>query len=78
MDYDKVEFNPDGISYIEGIKAKKIVLRRFQNIFLILFLITSLIGSKGEMLVIKCDQLTEKVIFKGPIFLSPIGKKKFG
>ena len=27
------------------------------------------------MLVIKCDQLKEKVIFKGPIFLSPIGKK---
>lgn len=36
-----------------------------------------LIGSKGEILIIKCDQLTEEVIFKGPIFLSPMGDKTF-
>ncbi|MEE2722951.1 MAG: FAD-dependent oxidoreductase [Bacteroidota bacterium] len=77
LDYDKVEFNPDGISY-QGIKAKKIVFcEGFQNIFNPFFNYLPLIGSKGEMLVIKCDQLKEKVIFKGPIFLSPIGKKKF-
>lgn len=36
-----------------------------------------LIGSKGEILIIKCDQLTEEVIFKGSIFLSPMGEKIF-
>ena len=36
-----------------------------------------LIGSKGEVLTIKCEQLTEQVIFKGPIFLSPMGNKIF-
>ena len=36
-----------------------------------------LIGSKGEILTIKCEQLTEQVIFKGPIFLSPSGNKTF-
>ena len=36
-----------------------------------------LIGSKGEILTIKCEQLTEQVIFKGPIFLCPIGNKTF-
>ena len=36
-----------------------------------------LIGSKGEVLAIKCEQLTEQVIFKGPIFLSPMGNKTF-
>ena len=36
-----------------------------------------LIGSKGEVLTIKCEQLTEQVIFKGPIFLSPMGNKTF-
>jgi glycine/D-amino acid oxidase-like deaminating enzyme len=36
-----------------------------------------LIGSKGQILIIKCDQLTEEVIFKGPIFLSPMGDKTF-
>ena len=61
----------DGISY-QGIKAKKIVFcEGFQNIFNPFFNYLPLIGSKGEMLVIKCDQLKEKVIFKGPIFLSP-------
>jgi hypothetical protein len=36
-----------------------------------------LIGSKGQIFIIKCDQLTEEVIFKGPIFLSPMGDKTF-
>ena len=36
-----------------------------------------LIGSKGQILIIKCDKLTEEVIFKGPIFLSPLGDKTF-
>jgi hypothetical protein len=36
-----------------------------------------LIGSKGQIIFIKCDKLTEEVIFKGPIFLSPLGDKTF-
>ncbi len=77
LDHHKLEFNPDGISY-QGIKAKKIVFcEGFQNIVNPFFNYLPLIGLKGEMLVIKCDQLKEKVIFKGPIFLSPIGEKKF-
>ena len=77
MDYSKLEFNSKGISY-NGIQAKKIVFcEGFQSVKNPFFNYLPLVGTKGEMLIIKCDRLIEEVIFKGPIFLSPIGEKKF-
>ena len=62
----------------KGIQAKKIVFcEGFQSVKNPFFNYLPLVGSKGEMLIIKCDRLTEEVIFKGAIFLSPIGEKKF-
>ena len=77
MDHTKLEFNTEGILY-KGIQAKKIVFcEGFQSVKNPFFNYLPLVGSKGEMLIIKCDRLTDEVIFKGPIFLSPIGEKKF-
>ncbi len=60
------------------IKANQIVFcegyQGFKNPY---FNYLPLIGSKGEILIIKCDKLTQDVIFKGPIFLSPMGDKTF-
>ena len=77
MDHTKLEFNTEGILY-KGIQAKKIVFcEGFQSAKNPFFNYLPLVGTKGEMLIIKCDRLTDEVIFKGPIFLSPIGEKKF-
>ena len=77
IDHTKLEFNPEGILY-KGIQAKKIVFcEGFQSVKNPFFNYLPLVGSKGEMLIIKCNLLTEEVIFKGPIFLSPIGENKF-
>lgn len=77
VDHTKLKFNSQGIKY-KGIQAKKVVFcEGFQNIVNPFFNYLPLIGSKGEMLIIKCDHLINEVIFKGPIFLSPIGEKKF-
>ncbi len=77
IDYAQLKINTDGIEY-KGIQAKKIVFcEGYQSVNNPFFNYLPLIGSKGEMLIIKCDRLQENVIFKGPIFLSPIGEKKF-
>ena len=77
MDYSQLETTAEGIAY-NGIQAKKIVFcQGYQNVNNPFFNYLPLTGSKGEMLLIKCNQLTEEVIFKGPIFLCPVGKKKF-
>ena len=77
MDHTKLEFNTEGILY-NGIQAKKIVFcEGFQSVKNPFFNYLPLVGTKGEMLIIKCDRLTDEVIFKGPIFLSPIGERKF-
>ena len=77
MDHTKLEFNTEGIFY-NGIQAKKIVFcEGFQSVKNPFFNYLPLVGTKGEMLIIKCDRLTDEVIFKGPIFLSPIGQRKF-
>ena len=77
MDHTKLEFNTEGILY-KGIQAKKIVFcEGFQSAKNPFFNYLPLVGTKGEMLIVKCDRLTDEVIFKGPIFLSPIGEKKF-
>ena len=65
------------IEYKE-IKARKIVFcEGYHGLKNPNFNFLPLIGSKGEILTIKCEQLTEQVIFKGPIFLSPMGNKTF-
>jgi glycine oxidase len=42
-----------------------------------LFNYLPLVGSKGEMLFIESNELSEEVIIKGPIFIVPLGKKQF-
>ena len=77
MDHTKLEFNSEGILY-KGIQAKKIVFcEGFQNVKNPFFNYLPIVGTKGEMLIIKCERLTDEVIFKGPIFLCPIGERKF-
>jgi glycine oxidase len=62
----------------KNIKARQIVFcEGYKGVKNPYFNYLPLIGSKGEILIIKCDQLTEEVIFKGPIFLSPMGNKTF-
>ena len=62
----------------KNIKARQIVFcEGYQGVKNPYFNYLPLIGSKGEILIIKCEHLTEKVIFKGPIFLSPMGDKTF-
>ena len=62
----------------KNIRARRIVFcEGFHGLNNPYFNYLPLIGSKGEILNIKCEQLTEEVIFKGPIFLSPMGNKKF-
>jgi len=62
----------------KNIRARRIVFcEGFHGLNNPYFNYLPLIGSKGEILTIKCEQLTEEVIFKGPIFLSPMGNKKF-
>ena len=62
----------------KNIKACRIVFcEGFHGLSNPYFKYLPLIGSKGEILTIKCEQLTQKVIFKGPIFLSPMGDKTF-
>lgn len=62
----------------KNVKARQIVFcEGYHGVKNPYFNYLPLIGSKGEILTIKCDQLTEEVIFKGPIFLSPMGDKTF-
>ena len=62
----------------KNIRARRIVFcEGFHGLNNPYFNYLPLIGSKGEILTIKCEQLTEEVIFKGPIFLSPMGNKTF-
>lgn len=67
----------------ELIKYKEITARRivfcegYHGVNNPYFNYLPLVGSKGEILIIKCDHLTEEVIFKGSIFLSPMGNNEF-
>ena len=64
VDHTKLKFNSQGIKY-KGIQAKKVVFcEGFQNIVNPFFNYLPLIGSKGEMLIIKCDHLINEVILK--------------
>ena len=77
LDYTSLLIQKEFIQY-KNIKAKKIVFcegfHAHKNPY---FKYLPLIGSKGEILVIKCESLTKEVIFKGPIFLSPIEDHRF-
>lgn len=57
----------DHIFFCEGYGAH-------QNPF---FPLQALSGNKGEMLIIKSSQLPEDIIWKGPIFICPLGAQKF-
>lgn len=68
----------EGLIRYNDIQARNIVFcEGFLGVKNPYFEYLPLIGSKGEMLIIQSDQLTEKLIFKGPIFLSPMGNHKF-
>ncbi|MEL0299853.1 MAG: FAD-dependent oxidoreductase, partial [Flavobacteriaceae bacterium] len=36
-----------------------------------------LVGTKGEMLVIRCAELPQTAIWKGPVFIVPLGEGIF-
>ena len=78
---EKLDYNeiiPGEFIQYKNIKARRIVFcEGFDGISNPYFNYLPLIGTKGEILTIKCEQLTEEVIFKGPIFLSPMGNKTF-
>ena len=77
LDYKLLVVRKEFLQY-KNIKAKKIVFcEGFHSHKNPYFNYLPLIGSKGEILTIRCESLTEEVIFKGPIFLSPIGGHKF-
>ena len=77
LNHQALEIHKEYIKY-HDIQADKIVFcEGYQGIKNPYFNYLPLMGSKGEILVIECDTLNEEVIFKGPIFLSPIGEHKF-
>ena len=77
IDYQAIEIKDDFIQY-KNIKAHKIVFcEGYHSVKNPFFKYLPLVGSKGEILIIQCDSLVEEVIFKGPIFLSPMGNHRF-
>ena len=73
FDYDKLDTSSTEIEY-KSIKAKHIVFcEGYQMVNNPLFNKLPLVGSKGEILIIKAPNLKTKVILKGPIFIAPIG-----
>jgi glycine oxidase len=76
--FDHKALIPGALIEYKDIKALQIVFcEGYHGIKNPYFKYLPLIGAKGEILIINCDQLTEEVIFKGPIFLSPMGDKTF-
>lgn len=73
FDYTALDFTPNGISY-QDIKAKRIVFCEgygmVQNPF---FNHLPLVGSKGQILIIKSPELKLEAIIKGAIFIVPLG-----
>ena len=68
----------DGSITYKNIKAKKVVFcQGYSSVVNPYFSYLPLIGSKGEILIIECEALSEQVIYKGPIFLSPMGNHKY-
>jgi len=75
--HQTLEIFPDFVKY-ENIKADNLVFcEGYQGVKNPFFNYLPLVGSKGQILTIQCDQLQQEVIFKGPIFLSPMGEHKF-
>lgn len=71
--YDKLDTSSTRIQY-KSIKAKHIVFcEGYQMVNNPLFNKLPLVGSKGEILIIKAPNLKSKAILKGPIFIAPIG-----
>jgi glycine oxidase len=77
FDYDALDFKEgkpqykqtlyDHIFFCEGFDAHK-------NPF---FNTNSLTGNKGEMLCIESKQLSKTTIWKGPVFICPLGERQF-
>ena len=77
VDYFELYFQENSVSF-KNIKAKKIVFcEGFHSVNNPLFNYLPLVGSKGEMLFIESNELSEEVIIKGPIFIVPLGKNQF-
>tara|TARA_B100000767_G_C19767257_1_gene538202 strand:- start:109 stop:1149 length:1041 start_codon:yes stop_codon:yes gene_type:complete len=74
FDFKKLESSKVGIQY-KNIKAKHVVFcEGYQMVKNPLFNRLPLLGSKGEILIIKAPSLKSNAILKGPIFISPIGE----
>lgn len=77
FDYSALAFTPNGINY-HDIKAKRIVFCEgygmVQNPF---FNHLPLVGSKGQILIIKSSELKLQAIIKGAIFIVPLGNDHY-
>ena len=73
FDFSALEILPEGIRY-KNIKAKHIVFcegyAMVNNPF---FNHLPLVGSKGQILIIRSPKLNSTAILKGPIFIAPLG-----
>lgn len=73
FDFKKLKYSDSSITY-KDIQAKHIVFcEGFKMINNPFFKNLPLVGSKGEILIIKAPKLKSKAILKGPIFITPIG-----
>lgn len=74
FDYSKLTIHTDGIAY-EQISAKHIVFcEGFAMKNNPYFNTLPMVGSKGQILLIRSPQLQSKRILKGPIFIAPLGE----
>ena len=73
VDHSSFELAEDSVRY-KNIEAKRVIFcegfKMKQNPF---FNSLPLVGSKGEILIIKAPKLQLKTILKGPIFIVPLG-----
>ena len=73
FDYESLQISNSFVKY-KGIEAQHIVFcEGYQMVHNPFFSSLPLVGSKGEILVIKAPGLNSKAILKGPIFIAPIG-----
>ena len=74
FDYDKLLISSLGVEY-KGIKARHVVFcEGYQMVNNPFFNFLPLLGSKGEILIIRSKKLKSKAIVKASIFIAPMGE----
>ena len=77
FEYEKLQHNENGVVY-KNISAKKIVFcegaKAIENPF---FPRQTLIGNKGEYIIIKAPELKLNALLKGPVYVIPIGNDEY-